>query len=214
MLVTLFGVRRVLVQLPIAVFLSVAPFFVPTTGIAIGVGAAAALALILAVGARADERLAAAGMPRAASVVHTLALGVIVLIPQVLPAVAVLGVMGWAGVPLDLITVTIAAIAMGVGIDAAIQYTVRFRIELTASGDDRAGDRTAAVTRSHATIGRSIWIATSIMVGGFGVMVFSDFVPTVYFGVFNALAMVMGQFATLTVLPALFLLTGLPRRGR
>lgn len=214
MLVTLFGVRRVLVQLPIAVCLSVAPFFVPTTGIAIGVGAAAALALILAVGARADERLAAAGMARTASVVHTLALGVIVLIPQVLPAVAVLGVMGWARVPLDLITVTIAAIAMGVGIDAAIQYTVRFRIELAASGDDRAGDRAAAVTRSHATIGRSIWIATSIMVGGFGVMVFSDFVPTVYFGVFNALAMVMGQFATLTVLPALFLLTGLPRQGR
>ncbi|HEU4394637.1 MAG TPA: MMPL family transporter, partial [Planctomycetota bacterium] len=103
----------------------------------------------------------------------------------------------------------IAAIAMGVGVDAAIQYTVRYRAELAATG----GDRRAAVTRSHATIGRSIWIATSIMVAGFAVLSLSDFVPTVMFGLFNALAMVMGQFAALTVLPSLFLLTGLPRHG-
>jgi predicted RND superfamily exporter protein len=141
---------------------------------------------------------------------HALSLGLVVLVPQVIPAVAVLGVMGWTGVPLDLITVTIAAIAMGVGVDAAIQYTVRYRAELEATG----GDRRAAVTRSHATIGRSIWIATSIMVAGFAVLALSDFVPTVMFGLFNALAMVMGQFAALTVLPALFLLTGLPRAPR
>jgi len=138
---------------------------------------------------------------------HAVLLSVVVILPQVLPAVVVLGVMGWTGIPLDLITVTIAAIAMGVGIDAAIQYTVRYRLELAATG----GDRRAAVTRSHATIGRSIWIATSIMVAGFAVLALSDFVPTVSFGLFNALAMVMGQFAALTVLPALFLLTGLPR---
>lgn len=136
-------------------------------------------------------------------------LSLVVLVPQVLPAVVVLGVMGWTGVPLDLITVTIAAIAMGVGIDAAIQYTVRYRIELAATG----GDRRAAVTRAHATIGRSIWLATTIMVAGFAVLALSDFVPTVSFGLFNALAMVMGQFAALTVLPALFLLTGLPRHA-
>lgn len=138
---------------------------------------------------------------------HAALLAFVVIVPQVLPAVVVLGVMGWAGIPLDLITVTIAAIAMGVGIDAAIQYTVRYRIELDGAG----GDRRAAVTRSHATIGRSIWIATSIMVAGFVVLALSDFVPTVSFGLFNALAMVMGQFAALTVLPSLFLLTGLPR---
>ncbi len=138
---------------------------------------------------------------------HAAALSVVVVVPQVLPAVAILGVMGWTGVPLDLITVTIAAVAMGVGIDAAIQYTVRYRIELAATG----GDRRESVRRSHATIGRSIWIATSIMVAGFAVLALSDFVPTVMFGLFNALAMVMGQFAALTVLPSLFLLTGLPR---
>ncbi len=135
-------------------------------------------------------------------------LSLVVLVPQVLPAFVCLGVMGWAGIPLDLVTVMIASIAMGVGIDAAIQYTVRFRLELEAAG----GDRRAAVTRSHATIGRAIWIATSIVVAGFAVLALSRFVPTVTFGLFTALAMLMGQFAALTLLPSLFLLLGLPRR--
>ncbi len=75
------------------------------------------------------------------------------------------------------------------------------------------GDRRAAVSRSHATIGRAIWIATSVIVGGFLVLVFSKFVPTVYFGVFTGLAMLMGQFSALTVLPSIFLLTGYPKPG-
>jgi predicted RND superfamily exporter protein len=176
--------------------------------VGIAAAAAALTSLVLALSLRLDERLEKNGHPRLAAFVHTLAVSVVVHVPEILPAVVVLGVMGVAGIPLDLITVTIAAISMGVGIDAAIQYTVRYRIELAATG----GDRKAAVTRSHATIGRSIWIATSIMVAGFAVMAFSDFVPTVYFGLFNALAMVIGQFAALTVLPSLFVLTGLPRR--
>ncbi len=211
MLMTLFGFKRAFVQVPAAVGLSVALFFIPNAVrdvIGIVVAAAAILALVAALALRLDEKLAARGLHRAAAFVHTLAVSVVVHVPEILPGVVVLGVMGWLHVPLDLITVTIAAIAMGIGIDAAIQYTVRFRIELAATG----GDRRAAVTRSHATIGRSIWIATSIMVAGFVVMVFSDFVPTVYFGLFNAMAMVIGQFAALSVLPALFLLTGLPRR--
>ncbi len=133
-------------------------------------------------------------------------LSLVVLIPQVLPALACLGAMGWAGIPLDLVTVMIASIAMGVGIDAAIQYTVRYRIELAATG----GDRRAAVTRSHATIGRAIWIATSIVAAGFAVLALSKFVPSVTFGLFTALAMLVGQFASLTLLPSLFLLFRTP----
>ena len=134
-------------------------------------------------------------------------LAAVVLVPQVLPVFVCLGTMGWTGIPLDLVTVMIASIAMGVGIDAAIQYTVRFRIELEAA----KGDRRTAVLRSHATIGRAIWIATSIVVVGFAVLGLSKFVPSVYFGLFTALAMLMGQFAALTLLPALFLLLRLPR---
>lgn len=146
--------------------------------------------------------------PTVRGTVQAVLLAVLVIIPQALPAVVCLGVMGWTGVPLDLITVTIAAIAMGVGDDSAIQYTVRYRVELATAN----GDRRAAVTLTHATIGRAIWIATTIMVVGFAVLMVSDFAPTVMFGVFTALAMLMGQFASLTLLPSLFLLTGLPRR--
>lgn len=135
-------------------------------------------------------------------------LALIVLIPQALPATVLLGVMGWAGIPLDLVTVMIASIAIGVGIDAAIQYTMRLRTELDATG----GDIREAVRRAHATVGRAIWIATSIIVAGFAILVLSEFFPSVWFGLFTALAMLISQLATLSVLPSLFLLSGYPRR--
>ncbi|MGK0184560.1 MAG: putative RND superfamily exporter protein [Verrucomicrobiales bacterium] len=132
----------------------------------------------------------------------------VVMLPQVLPSVAILGIMGWAGIPLDLVTVMIASIAMGVGVDAAIQYTMRYRIELLATG----GDREEALRRSHRTIGRAIWISTSVIVVGFCVLVLSDFFPSVWFGVFTGIAMLMSQFAALTTLPSLFLVTGYPKK--
>ncbi len=130
-------------------------------------------------------------------------LALVVLLPQALPAVTILGVMGWFGIPLDLVTVMISAIALGVGVDSAIQYTMRFREEFAKDGDLRA-----AVERSHATVGRAIWIATTVIVAGFGVLVFSDFFPSVWFGLFTGLAMLMSQFSALLTLPALFLLVG------
>jgi predicted RND superfamily exporter protein len=133
-------------------------------------------------------------------------LALLVLITQVLPALVMLGVMGWLGIPLDLITVMIASIAMGVGIDAAIQYTFRYRTELGVDGDRRA-----AVHRAHATVGRAIWIATSVIIAGFCVLMLSEFRPSIYFGLFTAIAMLMSQLAALTVLPSIFLLTGQPK---
>jgi hypothetical protein len=65
-------------------------------------------------------------------------LALVVPAPQALPAVTMLGVMGWAGIPLDLVTVMIAAIAIGVGVDSAIQYTMRYREEFARDGDPRA----------------------------------------------------------------------------
>jgi predicted RND superfamily exporter protein len=134
-------------------------------------------------------------------------LALLVLLPQALPVAVLLGIMGWVGIPLDLVTVMIAAIAIGVGIDAAIQYTMRFREELAATGDHRA-----AVSRAHATIGRAIWTATTIIVAGFAILVLSRFFPTFWFGIFTAAAMLMSQLATLTMLPSLFLLTGYPKK--
>ena len=125
----------------------------------------------------------------------------LVLVSQVVPATVILGIIGWAGIPLDLVTMMIASIALGVGIDASIQYAIRFRTELAA-----CGDRRTALRRAHATIGRAIWISTSIIIAGFAILVLSDFFPSVWFGLFTALAMLISQLATLTLLPSLFLL--------
>ena len=130
-------------------------------------------------------------------------LALVVLVPQALPAVTMLGVRGWGGIPLDLVTVMIAAIALGVGVDSAIQYTMRYREEIALDGDPRA-----ALSRTHATVGRAIWVATSIIVLGFAVLVTSDFFPSVWFGLLTGLAMLMSQFSALLTLPSLFLWLG------
>ncbi len=134
----------------------------------------------------------------------------LVILPEVLPVFLVLGVMGFAGIALDMVTVIIASVALGIGIDAAIQYAVRFRRELEATD----GDLAEAIKRSHATIGRAILIATSIVFAGFAMLCFSQFVPTIYFGLFTGLAILMGLFASLTTLPASFLLLKYPRKRR
>jgi predicted RND superfamily exporter protein len=135
-------------------------------------------------------------------------MALLVILPEVLPVFLVLGVMGFAGIALDMVTVIIASVALGIGIDAAIQYAVRFRNELARSN----GDIAEAIRRSHATIGRAILIATSIVFAGFAMLCFSQFVPTIYFGLFTGLAILMGLFASLTTLPASFLLLKYPRR--
>jgi predicted RND superfamily exporter protein len=134
----------------------------------------------------------------------------LVILPEMLPVLLVLGVMGFTGIALDMVTVIIASVALGIGIDAAIQYAVRFRNELARSD----GDIAEAIKRSHATIGRAILIATSIVFAGFAMLCFSQFVPTIYFGLFTGLAILMGLFASLTTLPASFLLLKYPRRKR
>ena len=132
----------------------------------------------------------------------------LVILPEVLPVFLVLGVMGFTGIALDMVTVIIASVALGIGIDAAIQYAVRFRNELVRTN----GDIAEAIKRSHATIGRAILIATSIVFAGFAMLCFSQFVPTIYFGLFTGLAILMGLFASLTTLPACFLLLKYPRK--
>jgi predicted RND superfamily exporter protein len=135
-------------------------------------------------------------------------MALLVILPEILPVLLVLGVMGFTGIALDMVTVIIASVALGIGIDAAIQYAVRFKSELEKTG----GDIPEAIRRSHATIGRAILVATSIVFAGFIMLTFSKFVPTVYFGIFTGLAILMGLFASLTTLPSTFLLLKYPRR--
>lgn len=132
------------------------------------------------------------------------------LIPNLLAAAMVLAVMGYLRIPLDMMTITIAAVSVGIGVDDAIHYLHRFQEEYVRTGDARE-----AVAWSHATIGRAMYFTSLTIFIGFSVLAFSNFVPTVSFGLLVALAMVLALLANLTLLPALLVLClGGPRPYR
>lgn len=123
------------------------------------------------------------------------------LLPNLLAAASILAFMGFVGIPLDMMTITIAAIIIGIGVDDAIHYLHRFKKEMASGIDVKS-----AVKNSHASIGHAIYYTSATVVIGFSVLTVSNFVPTVYFGFLTALAMVLALLANLSVLPALLIL--------
>ena len=117
---------------------------------------------------------------------------------NVLAAAFILGAMGFAGLPLDMMTITIAAISVGIGVDDAFHYLHRYREEARALGGTHL-----AIEQCHLSIGRAIYFTSLIVIVGFTVLAFSNFVPTIYFGLLTALAMVIALLANLLVLPAI-----------
>lgn len=132
---------------------------------------------------------------------RSLQLALIALLPNILAASLILAVMGYADIPMDMMTITIAAICIGIGVDDAIHYLHRYRHELDQSNDPRQ-----AVDAAHQTIGRAMYFTTMTITGGFSILAFSNFVPTVYFGLLTALAMVLALIANLALLPALLII--------
>ena len=120
------------------------------------------------------------------------------IIPVLLSSVLILGLMGWFGIPLDLMTITIAAITIGIGVDDTIHYVHRFQHEFQL---DR--DYWSAISRCHRTIGRAIYYTSVTIMLGFSILVLSRFIPTIYFGVFTSLAMLIALVANMTLLPVL-----------
>jgi uncharacterized protein len=120
------------------------------------------------------------------------------ILPNVLSAAMVLGLMGWAGIPLDLMTVTIAAITIGIGVDNTIHYIDRYRDEIFMDGGPWA-----AIARCHGSIGRALYYTSITIVLGFSVLALSAFIPTIYFGLLTGLAMTAALLANLTLLPVL-----------
>ncbi len=125
-------------------------------------------------------------------------LAAIALVPNLIAAGQVLGLMGWLNIPLDIMTITIAAIVIGIGVDDAIHYVHRYRIEFR-----KDGDYWAAVRRSHNSIGRAMYYTTVTVMLGFAVLAFSNFIPTIYFGLLTGFAMLVALLANLTLLPLL-----------
>jgi len=124
----------------------------------------------------------------------------IAIIPTMLAAVQVLGLMGWLGIPLDLMTITIAAIVIGIAVDDAIHYVHRFTDEFRK---DR--DYLASMERCHDSIGRAMYYTTITVTLGFTILVLSSFIPTIYFGLLTGFAMLVALIANLTLLPLLII---------
>jgi len=122
----------------------------------------------------------------------------IAIVPNLFAALLVLGLMGWLQIPLDLMTITVAAISIGIAVDDTIHYVHRFTREL-----DKDGDYWAAVNRSHASIGRAMYYTTVTVTLGFSILALSNFVPTIYFGLLTGFAMLVALLADLTLLPLL-----------
>jgi predicted RND superfamily exporter protein len=122
----------------------------------------------------------------------------IAIVPNVFAALLVLGLMGWLKIPLDLMTITIAAISIGIAVDDTIHYVHRFTREF-----DKDQDYWAAVNRSHASIGRAMYYTTVTVTLGFSILALSNFVPTIYFGLLTGFAMLVALLADLTLLPLL-----------
>jgi len=120
------------------------------------------------------------------------------IVPTLAAAVLILGMMGWFGIPLDIMTITIAAITIGIGVDDTIHYIHRIREEFALDGD-----YWAAVRRSHGSVGRAIYYTSVTITLGFSILALSNFIPSIYFGLFTGLAMVVALVANLTLLPLL-----------
>jgi predicted RND superfamily exporter protein len=128
-------------------------------------------------------------------------LAVIGIIPNLLAAAIILGLMGLAGIPLDMMTITIAAITIGIAVDNSIHYIYRFREELV-----HRNDYLATMHYCHAHIGKAVFFTAITIILGFSILVLSNFIPTIYFGALTALAMFIALLAALTLLPKLMLM--------
>lgn len=131
---------------------------------------------------------------------RSFAMAIVGIIPNLASAALVLGIMGWAKIPLDILTITIAAITIGISVDHTIHYVVRFRKEFSKNRN-----YLKTMHRCHETVGRALYYTSSVIVVGFFILALSNFVPNAYFGLLTGLAMIVALLGALLLLPALIL---------
>ena len=132
---------------------------------------------------------------------RSIKVALIALFPNLFSAGAVLGVMGWLNIPLDMMTITIAAISIGIAVDDTIHYIYRFREEIKTDSDYYK-----TLHRCHNTIGHAMYYTSVTIIIGFSILVLSNFWPTIYFGFFTSMAMLIALIASLTLLPLLLVI--------
>jgi uncharacterized protein len=133
---------------------------------------------------------------------RSIKISVIAILPNFLAAGIVLGGMGLARIPLDMMTITIAAITVGIGVDHAIHYITRFRREFAIDGN-----YLGSMHRAHASIGLALFYTAITIIVGFSILALSNFIPSIYFGLLTGLAMTAALLGSMTLLPKLILLT-------
>jgi len=129
---------------------------------------------------------------------RSFSLALIGIIPNLLAAGTVLSLMGWMGIPLDMMTITIAAITVGIAVDDTIHYIHRFQTEFK---EDQ--DYLATMDRCHGSIGKAMYYTSVTITLGFSILALSEFMPTIYFGLLTGAAMVIALLGALTLLPLL-----------
>jgi predicted RND superfamily exporter protein len=129
-------------------------------------------------------------------------LSLIGIVPNFIAAFFILGIIGLLGIPLDMMTITIAAITIGIAVDNSIHYIYRFKEEFLKNKDY---NKTLKIC--HSTVGVAILNTSITIVFGFSILVFSKFIPTIYFGIFTGLAMLLAMISVLTLLPSLILIS-------
>ncbi len=131
----------------------------------------------------------------------SLKLSLIAITPNLLSIGIVLGVMGWLNIPLDMMTITIAAISVGIAVDDTIHYIHRFIQEF-----NKDPNYIRTLHRCHESIGQAMYYTSVTIIIGFSILTFSNFIPSIYFGLLTGLAMLIALVAAMTLLPQLIIL--------
>ena len=132
---------------------------------------------------------------------RNITLALIGVVPNFLAAFFILGIIGLMEIPLDMMTITIAAITIGIAVDNSIHYIYRFKEEFK-----KINNYNKTLDRCHSTVGIAILNTSITIVFGFSILVLSNFIPTIYFGVFTGIAMLLALISVLTLLPKLLLI--------
>ena len=130
----------------------------------------------------------------------SLKIAIVAMIANTLPVSVIFGFMGWMDIPLDMMTITIAAISIGIAVDDTIHYIYRYNLEYKETGDTKL-----SIMNAHASIGTAMFYTSTIIMIGFSVLVLSNFLPSIYFGILTMIAMFMAIIADLLLLPVLLL---------
>ena len=132
---------------------------------------------------------------------RSFSLALIGIIPNLLAAGTVLSLMGWLGIPLDMMTITIAAITVGIAVDNTIHYIHRFQKEFKVDQN-----YLETMDRCHGSIGKAMYYTSVTITLGFSILALSEFMPTIYFGLLTGAAMVIALLGALALLPLLIVL--------